>query len=648
MLVLRTALFHCVLVSLLAECGHARFQKKNLLFIMFDDLRPELSVYGMKHIHTPNFERLASRGVVFDAAYAQVAVCCPSRYSMLTGQRPDATGNYNFESGNTNVLMSIPRMFTLNGYISAGYGKVFHKENNVANSDWNYEQFNNNWYQVQNQEDKLYMNSTITPDKNWREEEFPDHFFTTRAIDTIRAIVRNNTNVSMSSKPFLVGLGFKLPHLALHVPFKYFDMYRNQATASQFDQERRMWPYHFHSKADLSFPLNAPEQGYSMSNSRHFLFMNHEGERKYRENTSLMKSARAPFPKRAHLELAWGYAAAISFLDAQIGRLLDLLDELKLWDNTAVILTSDHGMHLGEKGFWNKWSLYDESTRVPLIISDPAIPRHHRGRHYRYPVELLDIFPTVMDMFPYIIHCPPNRRGLRLLPPPMCPRLHGKSLIKVLYGNHHSTDTDGQEQDAVSAPDMGSISYGLKYISSRIPLLSKLFTPRQPLLPKLNMTFAVSQVLKCAKTAEIPRKHEINALTSGDTGVISSDLEINNLWKHCSTSPKTISKTEILEETSLMGYSFRLVDAQYIIWLQYDRLTCRLNISQQYDARSVPVPYAEEYYLSRHSGADRRLKNVNVFGKVDVKITTRFRRMALSFILKKKYMKRSKGCLSGF
>lgn len=256
-------------------------------------------------------------------------VCSPSRSSMLTGQRPDATGHYNFESGSAIPLMNIPRMFTLNGYVSAGYGKVFHKEKSTIenNPDWNFEQFNNNWYQLQNQENKLYMNSTITPNKNWREEDFPDHLFTTRAMKTIRAIVRNNTITSKPQTPFIVGLGFKLPHLALHIPFKYFDMYRSQATTSRNDRDRSMWPYHFHSSADLSYPMNSPEQGYSDSNAQHFLYMNHEGERKYQENASLKKSTLTPFPKRAHLEVCVAHSLAYVCNYFVIVALLTRLDD---------------------------------------------------------------------------------------------------------------------------------------------------------------------------------------------------------------------------------------------------------------------------------------------------------------------------------
>ena len=226
---------------------------------------------------------------------------------MLTGQRPDTTSTYNFESDNSDRLINIPMMFSHNGYVTAGYGKVLHRENNENKMYWNLEQFNNNWYKMQNLEDKLYMNASVTPDRNWREEDFPDYSFTTRAIQTIRTIVDENKRLE-EPKPFMVGLGFKLPHLALHVPFKYFNMYSGQVTSPRFDHDMEKWPYHFNSDVDLTYPVGSPEMGYSQSNSRYYIYMKGEGAHKSMENTTLKKNSRLPFPRRAHLEVCELYS----------------------------------------------------------------------------------------------------------------------------------------------------------------------------------------------------------------------------------------------------------------------------------------------------------------------------------------------------
>lgn len=194
-------------------------------------------------------------------------------------------------------------MFSRNGYTTAGYGKILHNEKNTLLQDWNLEQFNNNWYKVQNSEDGLFMNASVTPDKNRPEEEFPDPIFTSRAIKTIRAVVQNRKQ-ELIPTPFMVGVGFKLPHLALHVPFKYFDLYREQATAAAGNQVKRQWPYHFASTADLSYPEDAPEMSYSLSNNKRYSYMNEEGSKKSVEDTLLKNNAMISFPKRAHLEVA--------------------------------------------------------------------------------------------------------------------------------------------------------------------------------------------------------------------------------------------------------------------------------------------------------------------------------------------------------
>ena len=221
---------------------------------------------------------------------------------MLTGQRPDTTGGYNFETENPTTLLNIPMMFSRSGYVTAGYGKVLHLEKNKFRMDWNYEQFNNNWYYVQNNEDRLFMNATVTPDKNIPEEKFPDYIFADRAINTIRNIVKNNSH-AQRPKPFMVGLGFKLPHLALHIPFKYFDMYRTKATAPPEQQDIKIWPYHFKSTMELTYPRFASSMGYSMSNYRKFFYMNDEGQKKSVKHSLLQNNELLYFPKKAHLEV---------------------------------------------------------------------------------------------------------------------------------------------------------------------------------------------------------------------------------------------------------------------------------------------------------------------------------------------------------
>lgn len=298
------------------------------------------------------------------------------------------------------------------------------------------------------------------------------------------------------------------------------------------------------------------------------------------------------------------------------------------------------GMHLGEKGFWNKWSLADEAARVPLIVVDPLTPPLSRGLHYSFPVELLDIFPTLLDMFPTLLRCPPPSSS-HYISPVKCPPLQGKSLARVLFDFPVAVPFKAKNTWFPFTEKL------YKYLSV-VPFLSTFFAAK-PKLPSLNMTFAVTQVLKCAKNTDIQKYNalmsQLESLQVYGSKKIHSALALNitNPWENCITSAKMLTKNNIAieDETSLMGYSFRLRDFQYIMWLRYDRKACRLQDANE-------PPYAEEYfkrrtpYRSVFDGSGNNygyISNVNVFNKVDVNWTTRFRKKAISFLTKKRFFK---------
>ena len=303
----------------------------NLLFIMFDDLRPDLSVYGRKHMITPNMERLAERSVIFDNAYCQVSVCNPSRDSMLTGLRPDTTGTYSFQ-WTFRPLMVFPTQLTRSGYNTRGIGKILHWETDP--NVWNH-QYDADWYGFQNIE-RNFMNATTMPDKTLPEETFRDYMFASKTIDALKELHALNEH-------FMVSVGFKLPHLALHVPWKYYEMYRNKRYAwTLSDQERQ-------------FPPSAPLSSYRCCAESTFKYMNEEGSKPFSKSIDLEEGTVKTnyiIPEDMRDELMMGYWAGISFLDAQIGRILDTVDELKLWNNLTIVFTADHGFHNGEKGIW--------------------------------------------------------------------------------------------------------------------------------------------------------------------------------------------------------------------------------------------------------------------------------------------------------
>ena len=223
------------------------------------------------------------------------------------------------------------------------------------------------------------MNSSTTPDDNYPEEDFRDHIIASYAIDKIKELDKKS---KISGKPFLLSIGFKQPHTQYHLPRKYFDMYRENAFLRRFLSPQVNTSYY-------QFPSGSSRLNYRCCDRMKFWPMVNEGRRKSSrtlEGFQFLYGA-MKFPPQAVMELQWGYLGGISFLDAMLGRILDTLEELKLWDNTLIVFTSDHGMHVGEKGMWEKYTLFEETTRVPLIVSDPRYPTHW-NTHYSEIVEV--------------------------------------------------------------------------------------------------------------------------------------------------------------------------------------------------------------------------------------------------------------------
>ena len=315
------------------EDSGTKLKQTNFLLIMFDDLRPELSIYGKKGMITPNFDRLAAKSVRFDS-HCQVAVCNPSRDSLLTGLRPDTIGTYGFQTGYDSYIntMIFPTKLHMSGYRTAGYGKIRHWDGPDRNI-WD-TQYDGGWYDYQGKEWN-FMKSAVMPDKVRPEETFPDHVFTSKAIDQLK-VMHNHPD----GKYFMLAIGFKMPHLAMHLPYKYFDMYRNRSS---------MWENL--TPEQLRFPEKAPPVAYRCCADTNYRYMNNEGELHANETFPLIQ-INDSIPIRAYKEMMWGYSAMVTFTDVQIGRLLDTIDELQLWNNLTIVLTADHGMNNGEKGIW--------------------------------------------------------------------------------------------------------------------------------------------------------------------------------------------------------------------------------------------------------------------------------------------------------
>ena len=360
----------------------AQKPKYNVLFIASDDLRPTLGAYGNTIVKTPNLDKLASQGVRFDRAYAQYPLCNPSRSSLLTGKYPTQTSildnEYYFRALHPD-LVSIPQHFKANGYATLRSGKIFHggiDDDQAWTEGFEPRNFTGAKRPPSNpdsadrtaQSDRIIM---LDGDG----EENGDYKTTTRAIEMME---------EHKDQPFFMAFGLSKPHSPLAAPKKFFDLY---------EPEKIPLPPDFASTP--AAPAGFPEISIA------------------RRNTDLFIGREAS-PQQAR-EMIRAYYASTTFVDAQVGRVLDALDRLKLRDKTIIVFFGDHGYHLGEKGKWSKaYSLFDIAIRVPLIIS---MPNGKPGISPR-TVGLLDLFPTLVEFcgLPQPYKAPAKLEGQSLVP----------------------------------------------------------------------------------------------------------------------------------------------------------------------------------------------------------------------------------------
>lgn len=359
-------LFSIVLFSFAFAANLPAADKLNVLFITLDDLNNKLGCYGDPQVKTPHMDRLAERGVRFDRAYCQFPLCNPSRASFMTGLRPETTGVFNNGTKFRDVrpeTVTLPQMFQNNGYYAARVGKIYH-------------------YGVPGQigtsglDDPPSWNHFVNPRGRDKDDEAdvinltPQRgiggaltFFTakgedreqTDAIGADEAIKLLEAN---RDKPFFLAVGFYRPHVPCVATQKYFDMYPLESIEIPEIDEADLTDI-----PEAAFHVNPPHYGLPEAELRRFV---------------------------------QAYYASVTFVDAQVGRVVDALDRLGLADNTIIVLFSDHGWHHGEHGQWQKMTLFEESARVPLIIATPDMKT--AGQASPRTVELIDIYPTLADL----------------------------------------------------------------------------------------------------------------------------------------------------------------------------------------------------------------------------------------------------------
>jgi iduronate 2-sulfatase len=385
MLRLLLTLFFVLLSQTVDHAG----EKPNVLFIAIDDLRPELGCYGSPIAISPHLDQLAADGLLFDRAYCQQAICRPSRASLMTGARPDTTGLYHnyvsLRELQPNIL-TLPEHFIANGYEAAYCGKIFHQGDTDDGRSWSRESVKqvdgiakpkggyalpeNRKMKSDNMKSMLAKYGEAArkglaagpayEKADVADTEYIDGYNTEMAIATLKEMVQDN------DKPFFLGMGYKLPHLNWCAPSKYWDLYNAD-------------------DIPMAEESHAPVDGAAMGLHASFELRTRAGIPKM-----------GPLSPELSRTLKHAYLASVSYVDAQIGKLIAALEEAGVRDNTVIVVWGDHGWHLGDLGVWGKATNYEIATRVPLMIWAPNMQA--RGAKTDALVELVDIYPTLCDL----------------------------------------------------------------------------------------------------------------------------------------------------------------------------------------------------------------------------------------------------------
>ncbi|TXG39519.1 sulfatase [Seonamhaeicola maritimus] len=348
-------------------------EQPNVLIFLVDDLRNDLGCYGNTEVKSPNIDALAENGILFNKAYCQQAICAPSRMSILTGLRPESIGIYDIFTPMRKVrkdIISMPQFFKANNYKTVSIGKVYHHSRDDK-SVWDvyFEKERNSYVKKENIEDlelqkqsgKKVVKGAAFEDADVADEAYKDGRAANYAIETLN---------KLKDDKFLMVVGLSKPHLPYNAPKKYWDLY---------------------NKDNFNVPSrNKPEGMFRLSLSKW-------GELKNYSNIPNEGDLDDDLTK----ELINGYYACISYIDAQIGKIINTLETLDLRKNTLIVFMSDHGYKLGEYGAWCKHSNMEIDTRVPLIINDGSKKKATQSNAL---VENIDIFPTIAELSGLNIH----------------------------------------------------------------------------------------------------------------------------------------------------------------------------------------------------------------------------------------------------
>ncbi len=385
----------------------AMADRPNVLLICVDDLKPALGCYGDKRAISPNIDRLAARGIRFDRAYCNQAVCAPSRNNLLLGSRSTSLGIYglgqNFRLAHPDAV-TMTQYFMQHGWRAEAVGKVLHTGhgNHDDAASWSvpsqiekvveYVDPQNSAGGQLTREEAFFTNQKLGNIKSlprgaaWEQTDVADEAYADGRIAN-EGIRRLQAAVERTDTPFFLALGFVKPHLPFTAPARYWELH-----------DREAFPLATNQDDPVGAPAYAGKVGGEIVNYDPLTVENLRDEAMQRQ-------------------LIHAYYACVSFVDAQIGRVLDELDRLQLADNTIIVLWGDHGWHLGDHGYWTKHTNYEQATRIPLLFVAPGVTTP--GSVTQQLAETVDIFPTLAD--------------LAGLPAPTGPQpIDGISLVPVL------------------------------------------------------------------------------------------------------------------------------------------------------------------------------------------------------------------------
>ncbi|MCR9202350.1 MAG: sulfatase [Planctomycetaceae bacterium] len=359
----------CLLLSCLsASCSAA--DRPHVLFVAVDDMRCDAACYGHDTAITPSLDRLARSAVLFQRAYCQQALCNPSRASLLTGLRPDSLRIWNLTRGLRDArpeIVTLPQLFRQQGYFTQGIGKIFHNWRTALKGDPDSWSVPAQYHFARHDDDQPLLPGESPPDlataPRCHRLAVPDTaYFDGRIAATAADVIRARATAP-DAEPLFLAVGFWKPHLPFNAPARYWDMYeRSEISLPKFAGKPDRAPaFAFHDSREIL--RAAGRQGLTLGQVR---------------------------------ELRHGYLAGISYLDAQLGLLLDALEQTHMRDNTIIVFWSDHGFHLGENSLWCKTSNFERDARVPLLISLPD--GRGAGQVCPVPVELVDLYPTLAEL----------------------------------------------------------------------------------------------------------------------------------------------------------------------------------------------------------------------------------------------------------